>query len=61
MSLYYAILITLNLDRYMWLMATLLDSAGLVPSSLLLAYNISTHLILLKIVHILFCLTYDVI
>lgn len=42
-------------------MATVLDSVGLAPTLILFLYNISTHLILLKIVRITFCLTYDVI
>lgn len=45
----------------MWLMAIVLGSAGLAPTLFLFLHNISTHLILLKIVHITFCLTYDVI
>lgn len=45
----------------MWLMATILDSGGLAPALLLFLYYINTHLILLKIVHVTFCLTYDVI
>lgn len=59
---FYAVLMILNLNRYMWLMVAVLDSSGLASTLLIFLCKISAQFNSVKdiMTHITLCLPYNV-